>query len=325
MALYVAGFNAWNQLESSYDPKRDVEWPADDIDIFTRMLEDEAIDNLRPFFSYTLVDTKSTRKILAGLSPSKHIELRKANEHIFDNCIEAFNGVTLVYNKEEAAFYQFPSISDLLDLLSHPDDEQKLGLRKSFTGFPDIKQFVSYDTGFAALSSSGQVWTWGDERYAACLGRDVDSEHPADRPGLVTDLEDLPTGPITSIAAGGYMLAALTEGRDLYCWGHAGRSSLALIMHALTLTDRPTPVVISEADEDSDVVDVAVGESHMLALTAGGRVYVIGDNEHGQLGFPGATCAPDWTDISDICYRREEVTKVLAGRWSSFIVVKTQK
>ena len=34
-------------------------------------------------------------------------------------------------------------------------------------------QLVAYAAGFAALTAGGEVLTWGDERYAACLGREV--------------------------------------------------------------------------------------------------------------------------------------------------------
>ena len=40
-------------------------------------------------------------------------------------------------------------------------------------GLQDIVQLCAYDTGFVALSARGEVWTWGDERYPACLGRET--------------------------------------------------------------------------------------------------------------------------------------------------------
>lgn len=46
----------------------------------------------------------------------------------------------------------------------------------SFTGFSDIVQLLAHSTGFAALSSTGEVYTWGDERFVGCLGRDVTDE-----------------------------------------------------------------------------------------------------------------------------------------------------
>ncbi|KAK3387207.1 regulator of chromosome condensation 1/beta-lactamase-inhibitor protein II [Podospora didyma] len=197
--LYATGFNAWNQLR--FEEGADSSDEPDDISSFTCVLrDDEGIDAVWPFFSYTL---------------------------------------------------------------------------ESFAGFSDVVQVVAYDTGFAALSSTGQVYTWGDERFAICLGRDTDDDNPAHRPALVEDLQDLPTGRIVKIAAAGYILAALTAGNDLYCWGHPGRSSPTLN----GLTDRPSPIDI----DDNDIADVGVGESHLIALTSGGQVYVVGDNTNGQL------------------------------------------
>lgn len=45
-----------------------------------------------------------------------------------------------------------------------------------FKGPPGIVQAVAYDTGFAALTSTGQVWTWGDGRFPECLCRGVTDE-----------------------------------------------------------------------------------------------------------------------------------------------------
>jgi hypothetical protein len=58
--------------------------------------------------------------------------------------------------------HQYPSIRHLLS--NSPT--------LSSLSFPTITQLVAYDTGFAALSSTHQVYTWGDERYTPCLGRE---------------------------------------------------------------------------------------------------------------------------------------------------------
>ena len=44
---------------------------------------------------------------------------------------------------------------------------------RSFGGFDEIKQIAANQTSFTALTSEGQVYTWGDARYEACLGRAV--------------------------------------------------------------------------------------------------------------------------------------------------------
>jgi alpha-tubulin suppressor-like RCC1 family protein len=174
---------------------------------------------------------------------------------------------------------------------------------------------------------------------------------PADTPNPVTDLDDLPTGPIVKLAAGGYLLAALTAGHDLYCWGDAGRSRVLA-----DLSDTPSPVVIyndnnndnnsndnddtgnnddnddnqqqeeeeeqeQQEREEEDVIDVAIGEAHMLALTAAGRVYVVGDNGNGQLGLPGRASAWSWTRV-DLGAESGQVIGVAAGPRNSFLVVR---
>lgn len=125
----------------------------------------------------------------------------------------------------------------------------------AYTGFPDIVQLLAHSTGFAALSSTGEVYTWGDERFVGCLGREVSDERyvfvflffscplplpphafptslelttqipqpysPAQYPSPVPLLSQLPTGPVRhlSISPTSSLLACLTAGNDLYIWG----------------------------------------------------------------------------------------------------------
>jgi alpha-tubulin suppressor-like RCC1 family protein len=116
------------------------------------------------------------------------------------------------------------------------------------------------------------------------------------------------------------VLAALTAGNDLYCWGHAGRSP----MFDDDLLDVPSPVVI--ADDGKDIVDVAVGEAHMLVLTAEREVYVVGSNANGQLGLPGIASTGSWMriDLDSVLGRGETVTGVAAGPRNSFLIVRRQ-
>lgn len=182
----------------------------------------------------------------------------------------------------------------------------------SITDLPSCAQLVAYDTGFAALTTAGDVYTWGDERYGACLGREVSDESPADRPGLVTALQDLPTGPISKIAGGGYMLAALTTGNDLYLWGgHPGRATVPA-----DVSDEPAPVVI----EEQDIADVAVGEAHLVVLTTEGRVYVIGHNGNGQLGLP-IESTNSWRQVETNLDQGKRAVGVAAGPRNSFIII----
>lgn len=69
-ALYATGFNAWGQLQfDTTNAKTDgFTNEPDDIQTFTRVLEDSAIKHVRPSLSYTTVTT-SNGIVSAGAVP----------------------------------------------------------------------------------------------------------------------------------------------------------------------------------------------------------------------------------------------------------------
>jgi regulator of chromosome condensation len=142
-------------------------------------------------------------------------------------------------------------------------------------------------------------------------------ESPADTPGRVTALDDLPTGPIARLAAGGYLLAALTQGHDLYCWGgHPGQAPLIT-----GLSGEPMPVVV----KDSDILDVGIGESHMVLLTHKREVFIVGNGGSGQLGLGHVReSVNEWAEITLPLDEDQVVTGVAAGPRNTFILVRKQ-
>jgi alpha-tubulin suppressor-like RCC1 family protein len=164
------------------------------------------------------------------------------------------------------------------------------------------------------------VWTWGDERYSDCFGRAACGENQAgSAPAVVADLHGLPTGPVVKIAAGGHVAAALTAGRDCYVWGCG----------AAFLTPLPTPLDLG----GRDVLDVAVGEDHMIVVTEGGGVWVVGCNDNGQLGLGDGRewgvrdgewrglSLTEWTEVKLEFPPGREVVGVAAGPRVSFLLV----
>jgi hypothetical protein len=71
--------------------------------------------------------------------------------------------VFVEFNKEEIK--QYDSIK-----------EYRRGLCRRYRGLEEFKQIAANQTSFIALSSAGRVYSWGDPRYEACLGRDVTDE-----------------------------------------------------------------------------------------------------------------------------------------------------
>lgn len=351
--LYAAGFNAWGQLQFGTKSAlaNGVQDEPDDTATFTRVFEASKILHVRPSLSYTAVTT-SDGIVSAGAAPVDSINGAEDESNLCFS--EAMNGrvvgwstlcsttcfylflLTLtttltteltVYNKSEGALLQYASVGDF-STARRLHSSSNTATCTHFIGFPGVVQVVAYDVGFAMLTADGQVWTWGDSRFPECLGRDV-ADSPINRPGRVIALDDLPTGPIVKLAAGGHVLAAVTRGKDLYCWGgYPGRRPVL----PEGVTGEPAPIIVTTATADSsteeaDVVDVGVGDGHMIVLAADGSVYVIGNNANGQLGLghgdddDGSSnkMLSAWVKVSGL--PSGQVTGVYAGARSSFIVV----
>ncbi|KAJ4267288.1 hypothetical protein NW762_003392 [Fusarium torreyae] len=181
-----------------------------------------------------------------------------------------------------------------------------------------VRQIAAYDAGFVILLEDGSVLTCGDPRFRDCLGREVDESSPAHIPSLVPDLNDLGE-PIKKVAAGGYTVAALTESGGVYLWGMESPGSYGRHSPFTDLDAIPNYV---EVDGDKDVQDIAVGESHAIALATDGCVYVVGDIAHGQIGLGRDARDPvkSWSKIDFRIPPGWEVVAVEAGLKSSFIV-----
>ena len=82
-----------------------------------------------------------------------------------------------------------------------------------------------------------------------------------------------------------------------------------------------------EVDEEKDVMDVALGESHGIAITMDGDVYVVGSNTNGQLGFGKefTGVATSWSKADFGVPPGWKSVGVEAGPKSSFILIAKEK
>jgi alpha-tubulin suppressor-like RCC1 family protein len=77
----------------------------------------------------------------------------------------------------------------------------------------------------------------------------------------------------------------------------------------------------TEVDGGKDVVDVALGEAHAIALTTDGLVYVCGENRNGQLGLGREVGrAESWTIVPFLVADGYKIVGVAAGPRASFIL-----
>ncbi|RSL47644.1 hypothetical protein CEP53_009856 [Fusarium sp. AF-6] len=315
MELYATGFNAWNQL--TFDPSTVKDEP-DDIFSFTKILETQRLERVVSQMCYTAVQREGTWS-LAGLSPGTLVS-GKGNadqRYLFDHpsAISADGRVLTAeaLGRPHQAIVEYPALAAWRAGRS----------THSWPSESGVRQIAAYDGGFVILHEDSSISTLGDPRFGDCLGREVDESSPADEPGLVSDLGDLGE-PIKKVAAGGYTLAALTEGGGLYLWGMQSPGSQSRHQAFADLSGIPNYV---EVDGEKDVQDIALGESHAIALTTDGCVYIVGDNTNGQLGLGTDPSGPvkSWAKVPFNTLSGWEIVGVEAGPRSSFIVTAKAK
>ncbi|KAF4121967.1 Alpha-tubulin suppressor [Geosmithia morbida] len=301
--LFATGFNAWSQLSlgrRSSSPEDE----AEDIFTFRKVLEGGNLDVPTSKLTYTIVPQGTELRRAGTGYPHDDQQLRVSLDEV-ENAL----GETLAIDR-----------GDTLHIRKCPSPDDASHQQSRFVCPSPVRQMAAWDAGWVILHEDGRVATMGDGRFPDCLGREVAADSPADAPCIVTDLSDLGE-PISRVAAGGYTSAALTVSGGLYAWGMPSPGTTHRRQQAIGgLSGVPNYVGVGD---DCDVQDVALGESHAIALTAEGDVYVIGGNENGQLGLgmPFTERASEWTKVNLQLEPGERPVRVAAGVRTSFILV----
>lgn len=141
-------------------------------------------------------------------------------------------------------------------------------------GLTNIVSIAAGNSYGLALKSDGTVWAWGKNDH----GQLGDGTWTLNRmtPVQVSGLTD-----VVSIAAGfGHSLAVKSDG-TVWSWGSNGCGQLG----DQTTVVRNTPVqVCGEFAPFTDVISVAAGYAHSLALKSDGTIWAWGSNYYDQLG-----------------------------------------
>ncbi|TFB01810.1 hypothetical protein CCMA1212_006386 [Trichoderma ghanense] len=342
MELFATGFNAWNQLSFA---QGNLPEEPDDLYGFTKVLSAATIErpknqkktrqpDLQQNNPKLTKDPHTVRKdghlILAGHGPSQH-----NLENLYASAETATGELlTIVQDSQHEGHHDSNKLVKHASLSSWSSSTTP---DSTFTCTPPATQIAAFNTGFVILHSDGTVSTFGDPRFEACLGRDTDPPNPPPNlPGPVPDLHEIASAedPIKHVTAGGSAVAALTTSGSVYVWGSRTLSSSSSSSKAAETSHHHRPghgfmelssiPNYTEIDGGKDVVDVALGEAHGIALTADGLVYVIGENANGQLGLGelgrGVCNSNAWLQLQFEAPEGFKIVGVGAGPRSSFIL-----
>ncbi|XP_062513576.1 probable E3 ubiquitin-protein ligase HERC4 isoform X2 [Corticium candelabrum] len=163
-----------------------------------------------------------------------------------------------------------------------------------------------------ALTVSGHLYSWGKNEFGQ-LG--VGDKFSRSLPTLVTSL---PRQHICYVACGEDHSAALTKSGAVFTFGSSGNGQLGHNMQTQELRPKQVAELMG-----SEVIQIACGRQHMLALVQSGRLYSWGLGGSGQLGLkstkscssPCAVTDAEWTSRATV------VQRICAGGDQSFACV----
>jgi hypothetical protein len=132
-----------------------------------------------------------------------------------------------------------------------------------------------------ALRDDGTLWAWGEGGHGQ-LGLHSDNDHTVPYQVHGPDNVGYLSG-ITKVAAGANFSLAVKSDGTVWAWGEGGHGQLGIN----TKDDHTVPYQVhgpGNVGYLTDIVDVAAGQHHSLALKRDGTVYAWGGNGYGQLG-----------------------------------------
>eukprot|EP00794_Sanderia_malayensis_P012026 gene12026-13267_t len=173
-----------------------------------------------------------------------------------------------------------------------------------------VVQVVCGSNHCMALTASGQVYSWGDNKYGQ-LGTGEERDFST-TPTEVSSLSQLP---IYLLAAGGAHSFVLTISGTLFGWGKNQFGQLGLGDEE----DRKVPTCVKVL-KSKFVRYVCCGEEHTAALTKEGRVFTFGCGNKGQLGHNKDEKVANPKQVVELM--GNDVTQVACGRWHTLAYIQ---
>lgn len=146
-----------------------------------------------------------------------------------------------------------------------------------------ISQIAGGDDHTLAVSASGEMYAWGNNRYGK-LGLGDNAPNP-----VLTPLKSTVAPPeVSAVAAGKNHSLLLTVDGGIYSFGQNASGALGLGFTSTQLGSRSTPTKIESLPKISQVV---AGNDFSTVLAKTGEVFAWGSNTNGRLG-TGSTQPP---------------------------------
>ena len=131
-----------------------------------------------------------------------------------------------------------------------------------------------------ALMDNGTVWTWGSGNLGD--GTSSASYYPVQVVKSVSSTgERTYLDNIVSVAAGNSHALALDTNGRVWTWGSNANGQLGRTGSTSVAAEVS---IVGDTDDSANIIAIAAGKEHSLALTSDGRVYAWGLNNYGQLG-----------------------------------------
>jgi alpha-tubulin suppressor-like RCC1 family protein len=204
---------------------------------------------------------------------------------------------------------------------SNPNPTPALVALAGATG--PVTQVAAGDDYSLAATSTGQLYAFGENSYGQ-LGSTTNNTtfKPNPTPTLVT----LPgaTGTVTQLSANGLHSLVLTSTGQLYAFGNNGAGELGNPTGINNFINaNPVPKLVGLSGATGQVIRIAAGESHSMALTSSGQVYTFGGNGRGQLGRTQNTMANPTPTVVAFPGATGPVTQIAAGSQHSLALTST--
>jgi uncharacterized repeat protein (TIGR01451 family) len=178
------------------------------------------------------------------------------------------------------------------------------------SGISSITAVAAGGSHSLALKSDGTVWAWG-ANFNGQLGNGTfnTSPTPAQVPGLAG---------IVAIAAGQNHSLALKSDGTLWAWGV---NAFGQIGDGTSGNNRLSPVAVTTTGFTNNIIAIAAGQSHSLAITTGGGVWAWGQNSNGQIGDGTTVNKPVPTAITLTSCAAGAATAIAGGNLHTLAVV----